>query len=303
MTHAILWRSLACLAFALLVLAALASFAAGELLSRPAGATVGEPPAELRARSVALQTAKGVRVAGWFARRSEGRGAVLLLHGVHGNRLSMLARAQWLAGLGYSVLLIDLPGHGESGGERITFGLREAEGVRAALAFLRHELPGERVGVIGVSLGAAATVLARAQPAPDAVLLESMYPTIEEAVADRLEMRLGAPGRWLAPLLLVQLPLRLSVSTSELRPIDAMATLHAPVFIISGSEDRHTTLSETRRICAAAVAPSECWIIEGAAHVDLHGFSPKAYELRVLGFLDRHLRPAYDQVTHERSPT
>jgi len=42
------------------------------------------------------------------------------------------------------------------------------------------------VGVIGVSLGAASLVLAKPDPAPSAVVLESMYPTIEEAVSNRL---------------------------------------------------------------------------------------------------------------------
>lgn len=67
----------------------------------------------------------------------------------------MLGRARFLQSEGYSVLLVDLPAHGESLGERITFGAREAAGVTSALAFLRNELPDERVGVIGVSLGAA----------------------------------------------------------------------------------------------------------------------------------------------------
>ena len=288
-------RRLFILVLVFVLLLALASFIAGELYSRPAPARIGSPPPDLRATNVSLQTAGGVRVSGWFARRNEsgneGRGAVLLLHGVHGNRLQMLPRAQWLAGLGYSVLLIDLPGHGESEGGRISFGLHEADGVRAALAFLRAQLPGERIGVIGVSLGAASTVLAHAEPPPDAVVLESMYPTIEEAVADRLEMRLGKPGRWLAPLLLVQLPLRLGVSTDQLRPVDAMATLQAPVLVIAGAQDVHTKLDESRRIFAAAVEPKEFWVVEGAAHVDLRDFDPKAYDAVVQRFLARHLRP------------
>jgi uncharacterized protein len=63
-------------------------------------------------------------------------------------------------GLGHVVPLIDLPAHGESEGERIGFGGHESAAVAAALAWLRRELPGERVGVIGVSLGAAELVLA-----------------------------------------------------------------------------------------------------------------------------------------------
>jgi fermentation-respiration switch protein FrsA (DUF1100 family) len=151
-------------------------------------------------------------------------------------------------------------------------------------------LPGERIGVIGVSLGAAATVLAYPDPAPDAVVLESMYPTIDEAVADRLELHLGRPARWLAPLLLVQLPLRLGVDPADLRPIDAIGALRAPVFVIAGTEDRHTKLAESQALFDAAAEPRRFWAVPGAAHVDLMGFDRDAYVAQVGAFLDGHLR-------------
>jgi len=165
----------------------------------------------------------------------------------------MLRRARSLSRLGYAVLLIDLPAHGESSGERLTFGAKKAAGVTTAVAFLRGKLPGERLGIIGVSLGAASTVLAKLRPTPNAVVLESMYPTIEEAVAGRLTMRLGSAGASLAPILLWQLPLRTGISSEDLRPIQHLQDLGAPVLVTSGAEDRHTTWAETQRVFQSAV--------------------------------------------------
>jgi len=51
---------------------------------------------------------------------------VLLLHGVRADRREMLGRARFLNRLGYGILLIDLPAHGESPDDHITFGAREA---------------------------------------------------------------------------------------------------------------------------------------------------------------------------------
>ena len=273
-----------------LLAAAAVVLGAGELLSRPAPRTVGAPPADFPARQVLIGDATGPVVAGWFMPGQPGRGVVLLLHGVRADRTQMLARARFLHRAGYASLLVDLPAHGESAGERITFGAREAAGVRAALAYLRRNLPAERVGVIGVSLGAASLVLAQPVPAPDAVVLESMYPTIGEAVANRLAMRLGPLGAGLAPALLWQLPLRTGVGAHALRPIDGLARLGAPVLIASGTGDRHTPWPETRRLFDAAAHPKELWPVDGAAHVDLHAFAPHAYEARTLRFLGAHLR-------------
>ena len=270
-------------------LALLALYLVGGMLSAPARGNVGAPPALLNAQSIRLESDAGDQVSGWFTPGQVGRGAVLLLHGVRGNRREMLGRALWLHGQGFAVMLIDLPAHGESGGEHITFGVRESAGVRAALTDLHARLPRERVGVIGVSLGAASTVLAEPRPALDAVVLESMYPTITEAVADRLGLHLGNWARPLAPLLLVQLPLRLGISAADLRPIDHLPSLHAPLLRIAGDQDQHTRLPEAQALFAAAAEPRQIWIIKGAAHVNLHDFEPAPYEARVGAFLRENL--------------
>jgi alpha-beta hydrolase superfamily lysophospholipase len=267
-------------------------FGAGEVLIAPVTAVIGPPPLDLSAEPVTLESAPGETISGWFARGSPGSGAVLLLHGVRSDRRQMLARARFLHNAGYAVLLIDLPAHGESSGAHITFGFREAEGVRASLQFLNKTLPNEKTAVIGVSLGAASIVLADVTPVPSAVVLESMYPTIDEAVADRLRLRFGSPGAALAPLLVSQLPIRLGITSSQLRPIDHVSSLHAPVLVASGTEDLHTTVAESKRIFEAAVQPKDLWLVEGAGHVDLYHFSPTAYESKVFGFLSKYLRNA-----------
>lgn len=265
-----------------------AFFAMGRQLTSPSHTVVGNAPAGLAAQTVHIPVGRSY-VAGWFVRGQPAAGAVLLLHGVRADRRQMQGRVQFLAEAGDTVLLIDLPAHGESPGERISFGFHEADSIKAALAFLHQALPQDKIGVIGVSLGAASLVLANPYPAPSAVILESMYPTISEAVADRLAMRLGEVGRISAPLLLWQLPWQLGISQQQLRPIDHIAALGAPLLLASGTLDQHTTIAEARRLFDAAGAPKEFWAVESAAHVDLYLFTPRTYEARILAFLHRYL--------------
>jgi predicted alpha/beta hydrolase len=100
-----------------------------------------------------------------------------------GSLLQMVRRAQFLQAAGYVALLIDLPAHGESRGTRITFGAIESSAIRATLEYLQQSAPGAKVAVVGVSLGAASLVLGGAVPVPAAVVVESMYPSLREAVA------------------------------------------------------------------------------------------------------------------------
>jgi pimeloyl-ACP methyl ester carboxylesterase len=70
----------------------------------------------------------------------------------------MLERARFLLRAGYTVLLFDFSAHGESTGEHITIGYLESRDAQAAISFLRKILPGEKIGVIGVSMGGGSAV-------------------------------------------------------------------------------------------------------------------------------------------------
>jgi fermentation-respiration switch protein FrsA (DUF1100 family) len=214
---------------------------------------------------------------------------VLLLHGVHANRLAMVPRARFLHERGYAVLLPDFRAHGESTGDRTTFGMLESRDAVAALCMLRTLAPGERVGVIGVSLGGAAALLGPAPLNADAMVLESVYPTIYLAARNRLNAWLGPIGKLATPALVRWLEPEVGFDADALRPIDRIATVRAPVFVLAGTADRYTPIDESRALYARAQSPKEFWAVEGAAHVDLHDYAPQEYERRVGTFLERNL--------------
>ena len=269
-------------------------FALGPLLTAPAPTAVSTLSADFPVESVEIPSQQGVTVHGWLARGKPGGGVLLLVHSMRSNRMEMLSRARFLKDQGYSVLFIDLQAHGETAGDHITFGLREAENVEASVAFLRKSFPAERMGAIGASLGAAAIVLAQQNLKLDAVILESLHPTLEEAVDNRLKLHFGDHGSILLPLMLWQLSFYLDVSLDALSPIARINNLNTPVLFISGTHDVHTTQPETERLYAAARFPKELWIVPGAQHFNMHSYAGREYEQRVSDFLSYYLRPHDD---------
>lgn len=259
--------------------------------SRVPRAAPQSAPDDLGARPVELRSASRTTIRGWFAAGRPGAGAVLLLHGMGASRVDMLGRARFLAAAGYSVLLVDFRGHGDSSDARTTYGALESHDARAAVEFLRESLPRERIGVIGISMGGAAALLGPAPLPVQALVLESVYPTIADAVRDRLRAWLGPLGRAFTPSVLAWLFPREGVTADALRPIDRIREQTAPVFLLAGADDRYTTLEESRALFAHAREPKVLWEVDGAAHVDLHAFSRAEYERRVGAFLAQHLRP------------
>jgi uncharacterized protein len=213
------------------VLLAVGVIAVGLLLSAPTRAIVGAAPSDLPVESISIASGSGATLHGWFISGQPGAGAVVLLHGVHGNRLAMLRRARLFHAEGFAVLLFDFQAHGESTGARITFGHREGQDAAAAIAYVRTRLPNERVGAIGSSLGGAAALLAPAPLDVDALVLESVYSDITAAIENRIIAVLGPIGAVVAPpttaLFKLVLPPFLGVTAADLRPIDRIAQVRA----------------------------------------------------------------------------
>lgn len=256
----------------------------GGMLISPAFKKIESPPVELAVKTVEFEGTKG-----WLIRTENINACIVLMHGVRSNRSSMLNRARFLKEAGYTSLLFDFQAHGESLGQNITFGYRESINAHSAVRYLKSNIGCHRIGAIGQSLGGAASLLGEEPLEVDALVLESVYSTIEDATSNRLEARVGAFGRLMTPLLTYQIPLRLNISLNKLRPIDAIKNLKAPVLVLIGSQDRHTTVQETEQLFKNAPGQKELWIIKGAKHVDLHGFDPQNYEKRILKYFKLRL--------------
>jgi fermentation-respiration switch protein FrsA (DUF1100 family) len=269
--------------------------AGGLYLSAPAYAVIGPPPRDLPAEPVTLSSASGATLRGWFISGRSGAGAMVLLHGVGANRRSMVPRARLLHAAGFSVLLFDFQAHGESTGDRISFGRREALDARSAVAYLRQRLPNEHIGAIGTSLGGAATLLGPGPLDVNALVLESVYAEIDLAIANRLRVVGGAylgaaVAQPVARLFEILLPPLLDVRETDLRPIDHIAEATAPILLASGTDDTRTTITEAMALFRRAREPKTFWAVEGAGHVDLERFAPDEYRRRVLPFLMERLQ-------------
>lgn len=261
---------------------------AGALIA-PAGCAIGPPPLHLPAIEIQIDAPSTSKTAAWHIRSDRSRGVIILAHGIRGSRLSMIDRAEFLYRAGYSILAIDLQAHGESPGTEVTIGYHESKNISAAVQYAKQSHPNEPVAILGVSLGGAAALMASPLDI-DALILESVFPTVEAAIHNRVHAKLGVFSYIPAELLLLQLEPRLGISRQQLRPIDAIGDVQCPIFVISGKADPHTTDEETLQLFERA-RDAKLWLIDGAAHVDLHEFTQTDYEQRILNFLEESLQP------------
>jgi len=82
----------------LLLFFALLTYLVGTQLTKANHTTIGSIPSDIKhAREVSFPSKSGATLLGWLFEAKQGKGGVLLLHGVRSNRLQMLSRAKFFA--------------------------------------------------------------------------------------------------------------------------------------------------------------------------------------------------------------
>jgi fermentation-respiration switch protein FrsA (DUF1100 family) len=254
--------------------------------------TPGAPatPADLglEYETVSFTTDDGVTLSGWLIPAArETATAVVVMHGFTGNRLPELAGfVPWLHER-HHVLQFDFRGHGESGPGRVTMGSDERRDVAAAVEFLRGRGMGP-IALFGVSMGAAAAIIAAPDLPVAAVVADAAYARASHPIANRMREQ-GWPLAGMGSLAIVTAAaLRARSRLGD--PIDAVARLSPrALLVIAPIEDRLISWRQGLALYDAAGDPKELFVVPGAGHGDAYTTDPDGYRERVLGFLDRHL--------------
>jgi uncharacterized protein len=246
-----------------------------------------------RLRTVVFHTPDEVALTGWYGDPSPGAPATIILcHGVPGDKRDMTGLARALMNAGFAVLAFDFRNWGESGRTAVTLGHREVHDVLAAVAFARrHGEPQRRIGVVGLSMGAAAGILAAARSREiDALVADSSFARLDCAV-ERVTRRVAGP---LAPL--AQRPARrvserlIGTSLESVAPIEAIAAISPrPVLIIHGKRDRLTDVADAHALYRACGHPKALWVVDEAGHARTRRTGVETYDRRVAGFFKEHL--------------
>lgn len=238
----------------------------------------------------------GVMLRGWKVKPNDPNGDwVLLFHGISDNRTGVLGPADFLLDHGYSVVMMDLRAHGQSGG-MLTYGWKEkfdTVAITDALCTTEHV---HHLGALGVSLGAAIALQSAAvEPRIEAVVAEDPFATLREVSYDYAGLHLSPfLGETLFRPAAIAALYRLGkvggFPTNDVSPERAVAVRAFPVFLICGTRDRTIPCRHAERIFRAARGPKELWIAKGAGHASALGAHPVVYEDRVLKFFHASFR-------------
>jgi alpha-beta hydrolase superfamily lysophospholipase len=136
--------------------------------------------------TVHLFTKDSLNIEGWYVPVDSSKGTVILIHGLGGNKSTLLKEAYEFMYLHFNVMLIDLRAHGNSSGNVTMLGFSESEDVKLAYDYIYNK--GERnIILYGFSLGA--TTITKAiydyGLSPSHIILELPFESQEKLFAKR----------------------------------------------------------------------------------------------------------------------
>ncbi|RJS27319.1 alpha/beta hydrolase [Corallococcus sp. H22C18031201] len=252
-------------------------------------------PSDFQPRDVTLTFDAGAEVQGWYVAPRVGS-AIVLVHGSPSTRLDLVHEAAALARRGHGVLLLDMPGHGESPGPA-TWGAEHRAAVRAGLDFLAHqpEVDPSRLGLFGFSMGSAVAARVASEDARvAAVALAGAFTRLDAQLTHEF-------GAW-GPVTSVPAVLaarHAGLALDDLRPEVVVGKLAPrPLLLIAGTEDRAVPPDMARRLFSLAGEPRTLLLVPGAGHGH-YAQTPDgdAYLARVGDFFDKSLAPREPQLS------
>lgn len=197
------------------------------------------------------------------------RATIVLLHGYMLTKEFMLPWALQLAQSGYRVVLVDLRGHGKSGGAQITFGKQEVADLKQVLDYLQaYGECDEAIGVMGFSYGA---TLALHWAADDSrvrtVVAIAPYNRPDETF-ERLVRLLKLPISASAARKAVALAAeRLELDWTGWSGEAAMRKVRVPVLLISGEKDEICPPEDIAALQSVAGGETEVLQVSVANHL------------------------------------
>lgn len=243
-----------------------------------------------RVLGVEVKATDGVSLRAAYVPSVGSKRCVIVLHGVGDSHAGALGFAGMFVRAGYHVLAPDSRGHGQSGGDLLSFGVKEAPDLLQWADWLRQE-GCEKIFGLGESMGAAVLIQAAAKSdAFAAIVAECPFSDFRSIAEYRIVTLMGS--RSLPALLAAKLLVSVGILHTRLlhgldlnlaSPVESARKLKAPLLLIHGLADTNIPASHSRTI-AAAQPNASVWFVAEAGHVNASATEPVEFQRRVLAW-------------------
>ena len=190
---------------------------------------------------VSIISDDGLKLNGWYLPHPKPRGAIVLVHGYRGSWSTEFSCVYpYYHELGFSVLTFWQRTHGTSGGDTVTFGLKERYDCLRWIEYLNTRIPhGLPVLLDGISMGASTVMMAAGLNLPEnvrGIIADSGFTCPWDQIACVLK-HAHVPVHPLLEMLNLQFRKRTELDLRDCDTLDIMPNVKIPMMFLHGEAD------------------------------------------------------------------
>ena len=251
-----------------------------ELISRPF------EPAEIRS------TLDGTKLYARFYNVKEGAPIIIECHGYRGHPMIDTSGGNRFAREnGYNTLVIDERAHGLSGGNTITFGVKERYDVRDWAYYCAEKYPGTPIVLAGVSMGAATVLMVSEMELPPEVrciCADAPYSS-QKKIIEKTIKEMHIPPKIAYPFTVLGAKIFGKFDLNARTPLQAVANAKLPILLIHGEADGFVPCYMSIELNEAIASEHEFYTFPDAGHVMSYIADHERYEKLTKAFLAKHI--------------
>lgn len=246
-----------------------------------------------KSERVQITSRDGLKLTGRLYLGKEGAPLKIMCHGytsspfrdMPGYSLESLKR-------GYSLLLIDHRGHGDSEGRCMTFGAKEKDDLRLWAEYCVARTGGKSdIILFGLSMGGATVTLASELDLPKQVkciIADCPYSSAKEILKQEIKKR-GLPVFLFYPLTSLGAMLFGGFKIKDCDCIQAVKAAKLPILFIHGEADDFVPTDMSRRLYESCASEKEILTVPRATHCLSFMTDRKTYIDRAEGFISKYV--------------
>ncbi len=219
---------------------------------------------------------------------------VLLVHGYLGVGTDMGLYAEYYyKTLGYNVFFADLRGHGESEGDYIGFGWHDRLDIIGWSKQLADKLgPDTEIVMHGVSMGAAAVLMASGEQLPSqvkAIVADSPYTNVYDLFAYQMKRMYHLPAIPVLPSTSLITKLRAGYTLGGASALEQVKKAEVPILYIHGEADDFVPTMMAEELYENTKSDTAIMTVPGAGHSEAFVVAQKEYEKKLETFLGKYM--------------
>lgn len=220
---------------------------------------------------------------------------VILVHGYtgRGSGMAFLAR-YYYEELGYSVLMPDLRGHGQSEGNYIGFGWHDRKDLMQWINYIiEKQGASSQIVLHGISMGGGTVLMTSGEELPKSVkciVSDCAYTSAKDILLFQMKKMFNIPAFPLMQVTSLICKLRAGYFFEEASALNAVKKSKMPIIFIHGSEDKFVPTKMVYPLYEALNAEKELFIVPKAGHGYAYWVDEQGYKKHVEEFITRFIK-------------